>query len=92
VKTLPELLDHLQLDRLLSVNGPLIDGILSMGTMIIFGGGAVRPTVVQPIPRSKDYDDRQPQRRRQLSKTAPHQSKTIRMSLMGRPVRTRAYP
>lgn len=89
VKTLPELLDHLRLDRLLSADGPLIDGILSAGTTIILGGGTVRPTVIQPVPWSRDYD-RQPRQR--PTGTIQSRSKIIRMALMGRPVRTPAEP
>lgn len=86
VETLPELLGYLQLDRLLSADGPLIDGILSAGTKILLGV-TVRPTAVQQIPWSRDFDQ-QPQPPQQVE---PRQAvKTLRMSLMGRPVRTDA--
>lgn len=83
VKTLPELLGYLQLDRLLAADGPLIDSLLAAGTNIVLGG-IVRPTFIQVMPRIKDYDWQQQQQRQQ---TVVHQAKSTRMSLMGRPVR-----
>lgn len=83
VKTMPELLGYLQLDRLLSADGPLIDGIMSAGTKILLGA-IVGPASVQKIPWSKDFD----QQLRPQQQVVKHQAKTTRMSMMGRPVRT----
>lgn len=82
---------HLQLDRLLSADGPLLDGILSAdgpllngilaaGTKIILDLTS-RPTVIQKVHWSKDFD--QPK----WQQVVQHQAKPMRMSLMGRPVR-----
>jgi len=85
VKTLPELLGYLRLDRLLSADGPLLDGILTAGTNIILGRNQW-PTVIQTVPMAKDYNQ-QPERGYQ----AVHPAKITRMSLMGRPVRTKTF-
>lgn len=81
VKTLPELLGYLRLDRLLSADGILLDGILSAGTNIILGRKQW-PTAIQTVPMAKDYN-LQPVNGLQVV----HPTKITRMSLMGRPVR-----
>ncbi|XP_050061289.1 lysosome membrane protein 2 isoform X3 [Aphis gossypii] len=78
VKTLPELLGYLRLDRLLSADGPLLDGILSASTNIILGGSKWS-TIIQRVPMVKDYN--QPER----GYLTVHPTKITRMSLMGRP-------
>lgn len=80
---------HLQLDRLLSADGVLLDGILAAGASILLGGGGgvggfKRPTVIQRVPKSKDFD-RPPAQRQSRPE---NRGKIIRMSMMGRPVRT----
>lgn len=84
MKTLPELLGYLRLDRLLSADGPLLDGILSASTNIILGGSKWS-TTIQRVPMVKDYN--QPER----GYLTGHPTKITRMSLMGRPVRTKIF-
>lgn len=96
LKTLPELLEHLQLDRLLSANGPLMDGILSAGASILFGGSG-RPlaaTFVQRVPRARDYDrpPPPPPPPERAAVATYRRPKITRMSMMGRPVRERPPP
>jgi hypothetical protein len=85
VTTLPELLGYLRLDRLLSADGPLLDGILSAGTSIILDGSKWS-TAIQKVPISKDFN-LHPERGYQVV----HPTKITRMSLMGRPVRTKNF-
>lgn len=88
MKTLPELASHLRLDLLLAADGPLIDSILLTGTNLIFGRNSPPPATaaaVQKVKWSRDYDRPRPQQAAML-----HQAKTIRMSMMGRPVREKS--
>lgn len=86
MKTLPELLGHLQLDRLLSADGPLLDGILFAGADALPGVGGRPADVVQRVKRPSDAtaDDDVPQ----PDRYPVHRAKSTWMSMMGRPVRT----
>lgn len=88
VRTLPELMGYLRLDRLLAADGPLLDGILAAGADLLLGNG-LPPRVVQKVPRIQPTPWKTKDRLLRESQQ-PYNPRTLtRMSLMGRPVSAR---